>query len=227
MKTIGLLGGTGWVSTIEYYKKINEAVAARLGGNHSAKILLKSIDYQDISSNYGKDDVKVSVLLKEELQGLLDLKPDCLMICCNTLHKYYDEIKKELAPPMPVFHTVELVAEHVLAQHQKSVLLLATQFTMNDGFFARILENKNIRVTIPEKSDREKMEVIHKDIMQGNINQEARDYFAALIKKFPECEAVVLGCTEYPLVVNEKNSVLPIVNPVDLQIEAAVNFVLA
>jgi aspartate racemase len=88
MKTIGLLGGTGWSSTIGYYTMLNELVGKRLGGYHSAKILLQSIDYHDIMSNYGKDPKKIEDILLEELLNLIALNPDCIIICCNSLHKY-------------------------------------------------------------------------------------------------------------------------------------------
>ncbi|MBX9578513.1 MAG: aspartate/glutamate racemase family protein [Chthoniobacterales bacterium] len=109
MKTIGLLGGVSWSSTIIYYKILNELVQERLGGQHSAKILLKSIDYHEIQSAYGKDHDRVAALLEEELRGLIALKPDCILICCNTLHKYYDMIKERLVTNIPVFHALDLV----------------------------------------------------------------------------------------------------------------------
>lgn len=226
MKTIGLLGGTGWSSTIGYYKLLNELVGERLGGYHSAKILLKSIDYNDIVTHYGRSDEKVASLLKDELQGLIDLKPDCIIICCNTLHKYYNMIKDQLNSNIPVMHAVELVADHLKNEGKKTALLLATQFTMEDGFFARILENHGITVTIPDAEDRNKMQEIHGELMHNSVTSESRDYFANLIARHQDCDAVILGCTEYPLVVNQENSVLPIINPVQLQAVAAVEYAL-
>ena len=96
MKTIGLLGGTGWSSTIGYYTMLNELVGKHLGGYHSAKILLKSIDYHDIMSNYGKAPEKIADVLLEELLDLISLNPDCIIICCNSLHEYYDLIKSHI-----------------------------------------------------------------------------------------------------------------------------------
>jgi aspartate racemase len=227
MKTIGLLGGTGWSSTIGYYKALNELVAKRLGGYHSAKILLKSIDYHDIMSSYGKDHEKIAVLLKQELQELISLKPDCIIICCNSLHKYYDLIKHELQTQIPVLHAVELVAQHLLSNNQRKVLLLATKFTMEDGFFAKILADKGIAVTIPNQDERNKMQKIHGELMRNAVTVDSRSYFSALIKKHHNLDAVVLGCTEYPLVVDDTNSILPIIDPVYLQAMAAVDYALA
>lgn len=226
MKTIGLLGGTGWSSTIGYYTRLNELMHDRLGGHHSAKILLKSIDYHDLLSNYGNDQ-KASQLLQEELMGLIALKPDCILICCNTLHKYYDRIKEDLHSSIPVMHAVDLVADHAKKQGYKKVLLLATKFSMEDGFFAKKLEDAGIEVVIPDQEERQALKHIHGQLMQNNVTKEARDYFSALILKYKDLDAVVLGCTEYPLAVNETNSALPIIDPVILQTSAAVDFALS
>ena len=181
MKTIGLLGGTGWSSTIGYYKLLNEMVNQRLGGYHSAKILLKSIDYQGIMSSYGKDHDKVAQLLQEELSGLMALKPDCLMICCNSLHKYYDIIKERLNSTIPVMHAVDLVAQYSKEQHYKKVLLLATKFTMEDGFFAKKLEQNAIKVVIPDPEERTEMQRIHDELMQNSVTEKSRNY---LLREF-------------------------------------------
>lgn len=227
MKTIGLLGGTGWTSTIGYYTSLNQLVGERLGGYHSAKILLKSIDYHDIMINYGIYHDVVSTLLKNELSELIALEPDCIIICCNSLHKYYDLIKVELNTSIPVMHAVELVAKHLNSIDQRSALLLATKFTMEDGFFAETLQQHNISATLPDQSERERMDQIHAELMQNTVTQKSRDYFASLIKKYQSSGVVILGCTEYPLVVDSTNSVLPIVNPICLQVSAAVNYALS
>lgn len=226
MKTIGLLGGTGWSSTIGYYTLLNEKVGVRLGGYHSAKIILSSVDYHDIMNNYGKDHDATAAALKRELQKLIALKPDCIMICCNSLHKYYDMIKADLNSEIPVFHAVDLVAQHAKKQNLSKVLLLATKFTMEDGFFAKKIEANGIEVVIPNQEERNEMQRIHGELMQNTVTQESRNYFGNLIAKHNDCDAVVLGCTEYPLVVNQSNSVLPIIDPVQLQTTTAVDFAL-
>jgi aspartate racemase len=227
MKTIGLLGGTDWSSTIGYYKILNELVGDRLGGYHSAKIILKSIDYHDIMSSYGQEDhKKIAQILKKELQGLIELHPDCIIICCNSLHKYYDMIKEELASTIPVMHAVELVAKHLVENNYKHILLLATKFTMEDRFFANILEKNGIKVTIPDQEERDTMKTIHDELMQNIVTAESTEYFASLIRKHQNLDAVVLGCTEYPLVVDKHNSALPIVDPVVLQATYAVDYAL-
>lgn len=230
MKTIGLLGGTGWSSTIGYYKLLNELVHERLGGYHSAKIVLKSIDYHNIMSNYDKDPEKVADILHEELLDMYSLMPDCIMICCNSLHKYYDEVKCDIYDDedIPVFHAVELVAEHAKKQGYKKVLLLATKFTMEDGFFADIVKQAGIDVVIPELAVRDAVEKILADELLHNvITETSRNYCAQIIADHTDCDAVIVGCTELPLLVDTNNSKLPIINPVELQCKAAVEFALS
>lgn len=225
MKTIGLLGGTSWSSTIEYYTLLNQLVHARLGGHHSAKIILKSIDYHYLWSSYGNDQ-KASQLLEEELSGLIALQPDCIIICCNTLHKYYDMIKDKLNSIIPVMHAVDLVVHCAKDYGYKKVLLLATKFTMEDGFFAKKLEKAGIDVVIPTQEERNILQSIHGQLKIGHVTTEAQEYCRMLILKHKDLDAVVLGCTEYPLVVNETNSALPIIDPIRLQTSSAIDYVL-
>jgi aspartate racemase len=224
MKTIGLLGGTGWSSTIGYYQQLNELVNARLGGYHSAKIILKSIDYHAIMTQYGKNHELIAGLLKKELQELIQLQPDCIIICCNSLHKYYDMIRPELNSDIPVMHAVDLVVQHCVQSEYKKVLFLATKFTMEDGFFAQKLQNAGIDVVIPDSQQRNQMQQIHGQLMQNHVTQKSRDYFEQLIEQYSDCDAVILGCTEYPLVVDQTNCSLPIIDPVKLQVKSAVDF---
>lgn len=230
MKTIGLLGGIGWSSTIGYYTLINELVGKRLGGYHSAKIILKSIDYHDIMSNYGKDPEKIADILHSELIDLCALDPDCIIICCNSLHKYYDMVKAHIYnddKDIPVFHAVELVAQHAQEKGYRKVLLLATKSTMEDGFFADIIKDHNIEVVIPELLERDAMQkILSEELIHNKITQQSRDYFAQIIAAHTDCDAVVLGCTEFPLLVDASNSTLPIINPVELQCKAAVEYAL-
>lgn len=224
MKSIGLLGGTGWSSTIEYYKLLNEAVNQRLGGYHSASIILKSIDYNNIMTNYGHDHAVVSKNLKHELVSLFNLKPDCFMICCNSLHKYYDLIKRDLPDSIPILHAINLTAEYLVNKKLTNVLLLATKFTLEDGFFSEILEHFGINVTIPDLEQRNHMHSIHHDLMQNNITEEGKAYFRNLVAQYKDLDAVILGCTEFPMVLNQADSILPVINPVHLQVKAAVDF---
>lgn len=230
MKTIGLLGGTGWSSTVGYYTLLNKIVGEKIGGYHSAKIILKSIDYHEIKSNYDKDPEKVADILHTELIDLYGLDPGCIIICCNSLHKYYDMVKDHIYADnkdIPVFHAIELVAEHAQAIGYRKVLLLATKSTMEDGFFADIIKNHNIEVIVPERLYHNAMQkILSEELIHNQITQESRNYFAEIIAAHTDCDAVILGCTEFSLLVDAQNSALPIINPVELQCKAAVNYAL-
>lgn len=226
MKTIGLLGGTGWSSTILYYKALNELMNKRLGGYHSAKILLKSIDYHEIMSNYGKDHDKIAKLLHIELLDLVALRPDCIIICCNTLHKYYDLIKHSVPSSIPVLHAVDLAVNHIKSHFYTKVLLLATKFTLDDGFFTEKLEKNGIQVTLPSPTDRIKIQEIHDELMENTVTETSKAYFRDLIASHKDLDAVVLGCTEFSLLVDQADSVLPLINPLYLQATCAIDYAL-
>jgi len=207
---------------------LNELVGKHLGGYHSAKILLKSIDYHDIMSNYGKAPEKIADVLLEELLDLISLNPDCIIICCNSLHEYYDLIKSHIYDSdIPVMHAVELVAQHCQQQQYNKILLLATKSTMEDEFFAKILENHGIEVVIPKLPERDNMQkILSEELIHNMVTQKSKDYFSSIIAAYSDCQAVVLGCTEFPLLIDRSNSMLPIINPVELQCTAAVEFAL-
>ncbi len=227
MRQIGLLGGTSWPSTIEYYRLLNEMVAERLGGHHSANILLKSIDYNEIKNHYHNGWDKIPQLLKVEIEEFLLCKPDCLILCNNTLHKAYDQIVGGIDMSIPFFHAVDLTADYVKKQGYRNVLLLATKFTMEDEFFRNKLEAKGLNVVVPNDGERQEIQSIQSSLATGECKPEYIDYFRKLIDRYSENEAVILACTELPLAITSANSCLPIINPTRLQCEMAVDFALA
>jgi aspartate racemase len=226
MKTIGLLGGTGWSSTISYYTLLNKQVNTRLGGDHSAKVLLRSIDFHDIMSHFGKDNQKVVDLLHNELLELIAIRPDCIIICCNLLHKYYDLFKDTLECDLPVMHAIDLTAHHLQQKSYHNVLLLASKFTMEDGFFENTLSQNGISVIVPNKEERERIGQIHQELLLNQVTSKSRTFFRDLTLTYRDVDAVVLGCTELPMVLDQVNSTLPIVDPVVLQVSEAVDFAL-
>lgn len=226
MKTIGLLGGTGWSSTINYYVALNQLVNKQLGGYHSAKIILKSIDYHDIMENYGKDHELTAKLLQTELLDLIKLRPECIIICCNSLHKYLDIIENSLNSSIPIMHAIKLTAQHCVENRYRNVLLLASKFTLNDGFFEKILTKHKLNVITPSDDICDNLHAIHLELLQGNVTENAKLYFQQLINNFPNIDAVILGCTEYSMAVDKNAFDLPIIDPVDIQTKIAVDFAL-
>ena len=224
MKIIGLLGGTSWPSTFGYYDSLNRMAQAALGGFHSARILLYSIDYHPIKSLYHHGWDEIPAILEREIRFFLEKKPDCLILCNNTLHRALDQIQNRLSLSIPVFHAGLLVAEEAQKRGCKSVLLLGTAFTMEDGFFAAYFEARGIRVVIPSAADRQRIQTIQSDVASGNTNPSYGDVFATMLKAYESVDAIVLACTELPLVMNEKIAPKPLINPITCQCRAAASF---
>ena len=224
MKTIGLLCGASWPSSIEYYKLLNQMAQKHYGGFHSAKLILLNIDYHEIKQYYPDGWDKIPYVLKKELEKLNALNPDCILICNNTLHKAYDIIKDETALNMPLFHMVEITAQIAKERNLNNVLLLGTKFTMEDDFFINHLENKNLNVTVPSKQQREEIQAFQTSLAKGIMNSEIKEYFIKLINSFENIDAVVLGCTELPLAIKQEDIKQTILNPLELQCQKAFEF---
>ncbi|MGN6671113.1 MAG: aspartate/glutamate racemase family protein [Candidatus Nucleicultricaceae bacterium] len=224
IKTVGLLGGTSWPSKITYYTRLNQEVQKKLGGYHSARILLKSIDYDPIKSLYTGDVSKITSLLQAEILDFMALKPDCLILCNVWLHKFYDFIIPALSLKIPFFHAVQVVEQKALSMGQKNVLLIGTNLTMEDGFFARRLERAGLSVTIPTLDERTEIQRIQSRLAEGEQNAEFLTSFQSILNTYNHLDAVVLACTELSLVIREENSPLPILDPITLQCRAALDF---
>lgn len=225
LKTIGLLGGTSWPSTIEYYRILNELAQEKLGGFHSASLLLRSIDYHEIKSRYYERWAEIPPLLEQEIRAFVALRPDCLVICNNTLHKAFDVIAAGLALSLPVFHIVEATGRAARARKLRRLLLLGTQFTMEDGFYHRGLGRFGLRVATPPEEDRLRIQQIQSQLARGIVTAGFRAFLAALIERHAgTADAVVLACTELPLAIRQSDCGLPILNPTELQCKEAFAF---
>jgi aspartate racemase len=221
VRPIGILGGTSWPSTISYYKHLNELAQTTLGGHHSADLLLRSIDYHPIKSLYGDGWEHIPPLLAKHLQELASYQPSCIVIANNTLHKAFDQIKSQLNLTVPVIHIVDAVGEEAERTGIKSALLLAVKFTMEDGFYAERLARYGVAVTIPDQPDRMTIQEIQSQLAKGADPEVFKPTFAALINKFTHLDAVILACTELPLVVTPESSKLPILDSGRAQAEKA------
>lgn len=225
LKTIGLLGGTSWPSTIEYYRILNQLAQEKLGGFHSASLLLRSIDYHDIKSRYDDRWDEIPALLEREIRAFVALGPDCLVICNNTLHKAFDAIAAELALPIPVFHIVEATGRAARSVDLRRLLLLGTKFTMEDGYYHRGLERFGLRVETPDEEDRVRIQRIQSQLARGIVAEAFRRDLAALVEKHAgSVDAVVLACTELPLAMSQEDCPIPVLNPTVLQCREAFDF---
>ena len=228
MKAIGILGGTSWPSTMSPYRLLNEDVARRLGGHHSARITLYSIDYDPIKSLYHHGWDRIPGLLKDELEQLLALKPDGFMIANNTLHKAYDRIDAELAPKVPIFHAARLVREE-LKKSSKKALFLGTSLTMEDDFYTGPLRSAGIELMIPDPQERADIQSAQSRLAKGEPADAAMAaFFTSLLARYQGqgCASAVLACTELPLAIDNSLTSMALIDPLVLQCRAAVDFAL-
>lgn len=229
MKTIGLIGGTGWISTIEYYRILNEEVNRRLGDLNAAKCILYSLNFADLEAFKKKDDMLgMFFLLRDAAVKLQQAGADALLLCANTLHMFADDLAKAI--PLPFIHIAAATAGVIKKQGLSTVGLLGTQQTMELDFYKRTLAEQKIKTLIPEKQDRA---FIHNTIFQELLNAvflpESRERFLQIIRSLHAqgAEGVVLGCTEIPLLVKQEDIDLPLFNTLHIHVQAAVDFALA
>ncbi len=217
---IALLGGTSWPSTIEYYKRFNELAETTLGPGHSAELLLRSVDYHDVRANYSTDWTFVQDFLRKSLVELDGYDPKAIVICNNTLHKAYDQLT-DLELTNPVVHIVDAVAEQTKQKELRNLLLLGTQFTLEDGFYQRRLESHGFGVQLPSASEITEIQRIQTLVSQGKMEQEFFDSFFTLLNKYTHLDGVVLACTELPLVVKNDEAPFPVISSIEAHVAVA------
>ncbi|MCI0711973.1 MAG: aspartate/glutamate racemase family protein [Chloroflexi bacterium] len=230
MKIIGLLGGMSWQSTIEYYRLINDAVKARLGGFHSAKIVLYSVDFSPLEAMMRADNwTDAAQLLGQAALRVQAGGADCLLLCTNTFHIVAQEIQECLSIPM--IHIADATAEKIKTSAMHKVGLLGTNSTMEGDFYkGRVVHQHNLEVYIPSPSDRDIVhQVIFDELVKGKINPDSRREYQRIIETLADqgAEAVILGCTEISLLIKPADSPLPTFDTTELHALAAVDFALA
>ena len=225
MKTIGLLGGMSWESTQTYYRLINEGVRDRLGGLHSAPLVLYSVDFQEIEELQHRGDWEETArILGEAGRRLHDAGADFLVLCTNTMHRVADEIQERAG--IPLLHLADATGEAVRAVGLRRVGLLGTRFTMEQEFYrGRLADGFGLDVLVPEEDDRKEVHrVIYDELCRGVIRESSRQRFAQVIRDLVErgAEGVILGCTEIPLLVRPEDSPVPLFDTTAIHAEAAV-----
>lgn len=230
MKTIGLLGGMSWESSIEYYRIINETVKARLGGLHSADCLMYSVDFAEIEAlQHAGDWEQLTQAMIAAAQRLERGGATCLVICTNTMHKMADEIQAAIR--IPLLHIADAAGAAIQAQGLTTVGLLGTRFTMEGDFYrGRLAEKFGLQVRIPEEAGRETTHrVIYDELVKGDIREESRQAFLVVIEALQGqgAQGVILGCTEIPLLVRQADVSIPIFDTTRLHAEAAVDWALS
>jgi aspartate racemase len=229
MKTIGLLGGMSWESTETYYRLINEGVKQRLGGLHSAKICLYSVDFEEIEQLQHTGDWPATArILSETAKRVEDGGADFLVICTNTMHKVVPEI--EAAISVPILHIADAAANAIKAQSFETVGLLGTNFTMEQDFYkGRLQEKHGINVIVPETEERQFIHnVIYEELCLGEIKTASRDGYVRTIEKLAQqgAQAVMLACTEIPLLVQQEHTTVPLLDTTAIHAAQAVEHAL-
>jgi len=230
MKTIGLLGGMSWESTVPYYRIINEVVREKLGGLHSAKAILYSVDFHDVERlQHSARWEEAGELLAASAQALQRSGADFLVLCTNTMHKVAAAI--EGAVSIPLLHIADPTGTRIARAGFKTVGLLATRFTMEQDFYRRRLQEKfGLTVITPDESDREIVHrVIYEELCLGRVTESSREQYQRIIVQLIEqgAEAVILGCTEIAMLVGQQHSTVPLFDTAAIHARAAAEHALA
>ena len=229
MKTIGLLGGMSWESTVVYYRAINEGVKAELGGLHSAKVALISVDFEPIEKMQHVGDWEGTAhMLVDAAISVQSAGADFLLICTNTMHKVAPFVEEALE--IPLLHIADATAEVLVAQGVKKVGLLGTGFTMEQDFYkGRLIEKYGLEVVVPDKADRDIVhKVIYNELCLGTINEASKTEYLRIIDNLADqgAEAVILGCTEIGMLVQQQDTAVRLLDTTLIHAEKAVEYAL-
>lgn len=223
MKTIGLLGGMSWESTVSYYQIVNRLIKQSLGGLHSARCLLYSVDFQEIETCQTRGDWEKSArILGAAAQALEKGGADFLLICTNTMHKVAPQV--QAAVSIPLLHIAEIAAAEILGRGLGSVGLLGTRYTMEEEFYSGILRAKGLEVLIPDAPQRALInEIIFKELCLGEIRAASRQKFQGIVNTLARrgAQGIILGCTEIGLLLRAQDAELPLFDTTVLHAEAA------
>lgn len=223
MKTIGLIGGMSWESTVSYYQIINETIKEKLGGLHSAKILLYSVDFSEIEECQAKGEWdKSAEILSKAAESLENAGADFIVICTNTMHKVVPQIQKDIH--IPILHIADAAAEVLIDAGIKTVALLGTKYTMTQDFYKEKLISKGLSVIIPNEAEVDQVNnIIYKELCLGVISDVSREIYAKIIERLKSngAEGVILGCTEIGLLISQKDSVLPVYDTTKIHAQKA------
>ena len=230
MKTIGLLGGMSWESTASYYQALNQGVKSELGGLHSARICLYSVDFAEIESLQHQGQwQKTAEILTDAAQKVEAGGADFLLICTNTMHKVANEIEAGIA--IPILHIADATAEALLADGCNKVGLLGTGFTMREDFYKQRLQDKfGIEVLVPEEAEQQQVHnIIYEELCRGEIREDSRQVYLDAIDRLEQqgAQAVILGCTEIALLVQQEHTQVSLYDTTALHAAKAIEWALA
>lgn len=229
MKILGLIGGTSWHSTIEYYSYINESVNEHFGNNTNPPLMVFTMDQSKVHKYQIENNWNgIADMLIEGGKRLQDAGAEKLMFCANTPHKVYDQVEKQLSTP--IIHIADATAENIKKQGIKKVCFLGTKYSMTEDFITQRITNNGIEVLVPIEPQviEELHRIIIEELTYGKIIPESKVFVLNVIHSFieQEVEGVILGCTEFPLMLNESDLQIPIFNTTAIHAKAGVNYIL-
>lgn len=229
MKTMGLLGGMSWESTIPYYRLINEGIKERLGGLHSAKIVLHSVDFHEIEACQSKGEWDLAGdMLAQAALGLQKAGAEGIVLCTNTMHKVAHHIESRCG--LPFLHIADATGRAITAQNVQRVALLGTRYTMEQDFYrGRLSAEFGIESLIPEEPQRLRInQIIFEELCLGKITEESKRYYQQVIEELQGqgAQGVIFGCTEIGLLLNQQDCPLPVFDTAAIHAADAVNFML-
>jgi aspartate racemase len=212
MKTIGLIGGMSWESTVTYYRIVNEVIKEKLGGLHSAKVLLYSVDFHEIEECQSRGDWDKSAdILAAAAVSLEKARADFIVICTNTMHKVAEQIQSRIG--IPIVHIAEATADALELRGFSKVILLGTKYTMTQDFYKEKLERAGVSVLIPDEQGVETVNnIIYQELCLGIISEESKGKLLGIIDQLSKrgAQGVVLGCTEIGLLIKQEDTDLPV-----------------
>lgn len=229
MKTIGLIGGMSWESSLEYYRILNQIAKERLGGFHSAKCIMYSFDFEEIETLQSQNKwEELGVLMIEAAKRVKHGGADFIVICTNTMHKFADEIQADIE--IPLLHIADVTGEQVIKRGLTTVGLLGTKFTMEEDFYTKRLEDQfHLSVIIPGDDDRDEIHnIIYQELCQGIIHLSSKERFSDIIDTLAMrgAEGVILGCTEIPLLIGQEDVGIPIFDTTRIHAASAIDYAL-
>ena len=230
MKSIGLIGGMSWESSIEYYRIINQSVREKLGGLHSAKSVMVSVDFAEIETlqHQGRWD-EAARLMIAAAQSVENGGADFVVICTNTMHKLADDVQKHIH--IPVYHIADATAQRIQAQGLHKVGLLGTRFTMEESFYKdRLIEKHGLEVVIPSPQERDVVHrVIYDELCLGQVRPASKEQYTHIMDGLVAhgAEGIILGCTEISLLVGQEDSRVPLFDTTRIHAVGAVEYALA
>jgi aspartate racemase len=228
MKTIGLIGGTSWESTLEYYRILNQEIQKRLGTSHSARILMYSVDFNDVERciTAGKMD-ELLQLLCNAAQKIEQGGADCLLICANTMHMLAPAIQSKIK--IPLVHIAKATLKKVIENNFTKIGLLGTKPTMEMDFYKNIFSEKGVEVLIPNNEDRQFIhDTIFKELFSGELKETTRKRFLTIMENLVllGAQGIILGCTEIPLLIKQEHTPIPLFDTTYIHAHAGVDFAL-